>query len=112
MKKLFLIIGTILFISSCEKNDDEMNYPTCLQTRIDNFIENYGVQNSPSNIKKYEYLSQTVYIFSGNNISDEQFSVIDKNCNTICSFGSIAGNNNCDNWESAEFIETVWIDNR
>lgn len=112
MKKLTLIIGIILFISSCEKNDDEIQYPTCLETRINNFIENYGVQNPRSSIKKYTYQNQTVYVFYGNNVSDEQFSVVDENCNTICSFGSIAGNNTCDNWENSEFIETVWTDNR
>ncbi len=112
MKKIILIIGVFFTLNSCKKNDDEINYPTCLQTRINDFIENYGVQNPRSNIKKYTHQSQTVYVFYGNNVSDEQFSVIDENCNTICSFGSIAGNNTCDNWEGAEFLETVWTDNR
>ena len=39
-------------------------------------------------------------------------SAVDANCNTICLFGGLAGTS-CPNWNNtAEFIETVWIDNR
>lgn len=112
MKKIFLIITVLFFTTSCEKDDNEVTYPSCLQTQIDEFIQNYNVQDPRSNIKKYKYQNQFVYVFYKNNVSDEQFSVIDSDCNTICSFGSIAGNNTCENWENAELIETVWTDPR
>jgi hypothetical protein len=112
MKKIFLIIAVLFILTSCERDDNEVTYPSCLQTQINEFIENYGVQSPRSNIKKYKYQNKIVFVFYKNNISDEQFSVIDSDCNIICSFGSIAGNNTCEDWESAEFIETVWTDTR
>jgi len=112
MRNVILIIGIFLFITSCEKSEQDVKYPECIESQINEFIDNYGVQNPRSSVKKYNYENQIVYVFYKNNISDEQYTVVDEYCNIICAFGSIAGNNTCENWDNAQYIETVWTDNR
>lgn len=115
MKKLTLMICITLFISNCEKNDDEITYPTCLQTYINTFLENNPSQRTPrSSIKKYMFNDNIVYLVDFlPNTPDSGTSVISSSCEPICSLGGIDGTqNDCDNWESAKYLETVWTDNR
>ena len=112
MKKVILYFGIILFFIGCNKNDDDTyNYPKCFQNTINNILENEP-RTPRSNIKKYIYLNQTVYVTYRNGIADEQFYVMTKDCDIVCEFGGLSGNNTCSDWDSAEFIETIWTDNR
>ena len=112
MKKLILIIGIILFISSCENNDDETQYPTCLQSEVERILESTP-QSPRATIKLYLYQGNNVYIVI-TNFPVDQSNIYNSNCEIICSVGGIDGNQNdtCVNWESAELVETVWTDNK
>lgn len=112
MKKLTLIICIILSISSCEKNDDEIQYPTCLQSEVERILETTP-QSPRATIKLYLYQGNNVYIVN-TNFPDDQSNIYNSNCEIICSVGGIDGNQNdtCVNWENAELVETVWTDNR
>jgi hypothetical protein len=115
MRNVILVISIFfLSITSCNRSDyDETKYTNCLQSQIDNIL--IGTPRSPrSNIKKYNYDNQIVYVIEINDIADEQFNVVDKQCNVVCVFGGINGNQNstCVNFESAQYIETVWTDPR
>ena len=60
MKKLILIIGMILFISSCENNDDEIQYPICLQSEVERILE--STPQSPRATIKFIYIKGMMYI--------------------------------------------------
>ena len=112
MKKLTLIIGIIIFISSCEKNDDEIKYPSCLQSEVERILESTP-QTPRATINLYLYQENNVYIIN-TSFPDDQSNIYNSNCEIICSVGGIDGNQNdtCMNWENAELIETVWVDPR
>ncbi|WP_271407379.1 DUF6970 domain-containing protein [Tenacibaculum soleae] len=115
MKKLILIIGITFCIQSCEKNEDSNNdnYPDCLQFEINNIFDGEPT-TIRANLKKYKYQENIVYVFFEGNVVEGQTRVYSTECTKICEYGGIGGNQNntCNNWESAELIETVWTDNR
>jgi hypothetical protein len=115
MRNVILIIGIFLFITSCEKSEDDVKYPDCLQTYIDIFLENNPSPRSPrSTIKKYMYDDNEVFLIDFlPNVPDTGASVVSFDCNPICFLGGIDGSqNDCVNWENAQYVETIWTDNR
>jgi hypothetical protein len=115
MKNLILILSLFLFIISCEKDTkiDSETYPKCMQFEVDNVL-NHNTTSVKAYIKIYKYQNIIVYAFYEGNIVEGQTRIYDENCVKICEFGGIGGSqmNTCENWESAEFIETVWEDPR
>lgn len=117
MKKYILIVGIIISLISCDKdNEITKKYPGCLQSYIDSVLTKEP-SNPPAKIDKYQYNEQIVYyhavyydIPQGSNDIPESIAVNDK-CEELCLFGGIAGST-CIDWGSAKFIETVWEDNR
>lgn len=82
-----------------------------MQEKIDYVLEN-PPQNPRAKIDKYYYKKQYVYVVY-TFYPDFPLSRYDENCNFVCSSGGFDGSNNtCSNWEDADFIETVWTDNR
>ena len=113
MKNLILILSLFLFITSCNKNDEiDDKYPKCMQSTIDNYLLEVEPQTSRANIKKYRYLGEVVYAFDLGSLVDRETTIFNGNCEVICGFGGVLQINTCENWESAEFIETVWEDPR
>lgn len=110
MKKMIIIL---LVIFSCSKNDDKdiEKYPECLDFEVSQVLD-APPTSVRANIKKYSYLNMTVYAFFEGNVVEGQTRVYDKSCNLVCEYGGIGNVNTCENWENAEFIETVWTDNR
>jgi len=113
MKNVFILLFSIGVLMSCEKNDiQENSYPKCLQEGVEAVLEG-TIQTPKSSIKKYLYNEETVYLVSFQNFPDGVTSVVDSNCNTICSSGGIGGFNTCEDFENnATFIELVWEDPR
>jgi hypothetical protein len=120
MKKIILLMSLLLLLSiSCSKSESgdeakKVPYPECISSQIDEILKNYSPRIPRSNIKKYKYNEQYVYVVEINEVADEQNPVYNEKCELICSHGGIDGNNNktCINWDSAVFIETVWTDPR
>ena len=113
MKKIILIFGILLFIYSCDKNEEEIKYPSCFQATIDNYLKNFNPSPTRASIKKYKYNGKEVYLIDFfYQVPDASASVNTSDCEIICGFGGITGGNTCESWESAEFIETVWVDPR
>lgn len=108
---LILIIPFILF--SCSNNDDvKQQYPNCLQFEIDRILN--SIPQSPrATIGLYTFQNENVYVVN-TNFPDDQSNVYNSRCELICTIGGIDGNENdtCVDWENAEYIETVWTDNR
>lgn len=72
-----------------------------------------NIQSPKANIEKYLYNNQEVYLVNGQNFPDGQSHVISLDCEDICVLGGLDGSDNdCPNWEDAEFIETIWTDPR
>lgn len=118
MKKTIYITTILLLILGCSNstNDEpiKVSYPECISTQIAGILKNYQPRTPRSNIRKYLYKGEYVYVVEINEIADEQNPVYNNNCELICTHGGIDGNNNktCINWDSAVFIETVWTDPR
>ena len=104
---LILIIGIILFMSSCENNDDEIQYPNCLQSEVERILESTP-QSSRTTIKFYLYQGNNVNIVN-TNFPDDQSNVYNSRCELLCTLGGIDGSENdtCIEWENAGFIENV-----
>ena len=111
--KVFIFSFIALLLISCGSDDDcQKTYPSCLQTEI-NRIQGSLPQSPRGTIDLYLYQEENVYVVN-TNFPDEESKVYSKSCQLICSFGGIGGNQNdsCVDWEMANYIETVWIDNR
>lgn len=108
MKNFTLIVALSLLIS-CTKNQEEKNYPPCFESQIQILFES-PVQSTKSNIKKYSYQNNEVFVLERNIGTDEPYSVVDENCNIICEFG-VWSSNTCD-LNDLVFVEIVWEDPR
>lgn len=118
MKNNFLVISVILLLVGCSSGDDNSNrslnqnatYPECLQAQIDVILG--APQRDPrGKIEKYNYHQQAVYVVK-NNFDDFPTVVYDQKCEVICSIGGYNGQDSCEDFENAQRIETVWIDER
>lgn len=102
----------------CSSDDDNKNlnsnasYPECFQVQIDSMILLLQSRNPRSNIKKYRYQNQDVYVAYINAIDDEQNFVVNQKCDTICILGGLYPPDQCEDWDNAKYLETVWIDER
>ncbi len=110
----FLFLTLVIILLSCSNNDENDNYPICMQTTIDNYVKNYPEPTQqPATISKYLYQNKNVYIFDpGSGFADILFNVVDNNCVSVCQFGGIAGIQTCEDWDNAKFIAIVWKDER
>lgn len=114
MKSLNLALIFIAFMFGCNKEDSQKKqekYPECFQSQINSILDGEA-RNPRSMLNTYSFQESIVYILYTNEIDDELFIVKDNDCNTICEFGGIGAIDTCENWENAEFIETVWEDPR
>ena len=112
MRLFGLIILTTLFIG-CSNDDNEVKeIPECLQPIVEYTLQG-NIQSPKANIQKYLYNNQEVYLINVQNFPDGQSFVYDLECNSVCFLGGLDGSDNdCPNWEDAEFIETIWTDPR
>ena len=113
--KLFTLIFTVTALTTCSSQDDnEVTVePECLQEIVDGIL-NTGVSTPKRSISSYNYNEQLVYVITPSSFSQQPASnVVNASCNTICLIGSIDGKENeCEGFENAEFIETIWTDPR
>jgi hypothetical protein len=116
MKKFILILSVFLLLISCDDNDDKVVAVEdlgCLQSLVTDFIENSDSQTPKANIEKYSYKGDEVFVVNFQNFPDGQSTIMSLNCETICMIGGIDGDeNDCLDWDDAQFIETIWVDNR
>jgi len=90
MKKIALIILLAISALGCPNNN---KIPNCIQDKITTF-ENDNWANGK--ITRYIFQGDDVYFLNdGSFIADGLFEVVDKDCNTICSLGGIAGIREC-----------------
>lgn len=110
----FLFLSLVILFFSCSDDDNNNDYPDCLQITIDNYIKNYPEpRQQPATISKYLYQNKNVYIFDpGSDFADLLFNIVDDNCVSVCEFGGIAGIQTCEDWDNAKLIAIVWEDER
>ena len=103
----------LLILLSCHKDDKQnKEVPECLKSTTEYILEN-PVKSPRATIKKYNYEGREVYLIDAHNFPDSWSSVTDLDCEVICSFGGFDGSDNdCPNFEDAEYIETIWTDPR
>ena len=109
MKKVFLIIGILVTLISCQ-DTDERSYPSC----ITDFIT-MNLNNSPEDprgrVSKYRIQSKIVYVFEKEPFG--RLSVANnENCEFLCIIGGFAPVEICggEDWKSAKFTEIVWAE--
>ena len=90
MKFRILYILLFLFVFSCTNNDENDDYPNCLDTYIDTAL-NQGPTMPRASIDKYEFNNEEVYLVSIQNYPDGKAIVVDEDCELICEMGGIAG---------------------
>ena len=113
MLKSLIGAAVVLLTIGCESNHLNNNYPKCVQSYIDNFLENNNKQTPSASVDKYLYKGDYVYVLNFQNFPDGQSSVISSECEPLCSLGGIDGpQNDCEGFDDAKFISTVWVDNR
>ena len=112
MKTKLLIVLAAFLLFNCDNNDDSIEVPRCLQSIIDNILET-PIQNPRANIQRFKYNGNEVFLVNAQNFPDGQSAVISLKCTPICVLGGIDGpQNDCENFENAELIETIWTDSR
>lgn len=117
MKTTFLISITALLLLGCS-SDSTLNTeieaiePACLQDTI-LFALQFEPTTPRANIKKYLFQGQEVFLINVMNFPDGQSAVVSGECEPICVLGGIDGPaNDCEDFDSAVFIETIWTDPR
>jgi uncharacterized protein with von Willebrand factor type A (vWA) domain len=112
MKKVILYFGLIFFFIGCNKNDvsETKNYPECIETIINKTLEQ-SVGNPRAKVDKFNYMNMIVFVYQHGH-ADPISVVYNNKCEVICDFGGISQVNSCENWDNAEFIETIWTDPR
>ena len=114
MKKIVLCCFILLLLTSCQNNDDySKEIPECLKVTVDAILTK-PVQTPRANIEKWLYKGNEVYAINAQNFPDGESFIITLDCKeTICTIGGFDGPlNDCDEFENAEFIETIWTDPR
>ncbi|WP_442845010.1 DUF6970 domain-containing protein [Leeuwenhoekiella sp. H156] len=108
----FLSLILIACCICCEKEPVE-ELPICLQDTVSYVLER-PVQDPRASIEKWKYKNEEVYLIAAMNFPDGESFVVTLDCKTtICSFGGFDGpQNDCENWEDATFIKTIWVDKR
>jgi len=107
---IFVIaISNLVIFLSCGKYDLS-NTPHCLVNSID-FINTY-IGRCPAFIIEYEFQNNIVYyVDPGSCSEDEQFPILNTNCDTLGYLAGIAGNsiiNGDDFYIKAKKLRTVW----
>ena len=112
MKISIVFLCILLCTISCSENDDT-EIPDCVQTLIDEFVENSIPQTPSASVDTYKYENETVYVLNFQNFPDGQSIVISSQCIQKCVLGGIDGpQNDCPNWEDSQYLETIWTDPR
>jgi hypothetical protein len=105
------LLPWLIVASSCQKVDVEKGTPGCIKKKI-----RKGEIRCVSEIKRYTYHGQTVYVFMDNahNCDDASMMIMDEKCKVLCVLGGIAGVFNdpgCPNfWQDAHDPVTVWTE--
>ncbi|MDZ4148699.1 MAG: hypothetical protein U1C58_10475 [Flavobacteriaceae bacterium] len=110
------IIVTLLLGCTSDSSLDtqiETIEPVCLQDIVKSILEE-DVSNPRRSISAYTFNGEKVFVITpSSHVSEPATNVVNTNCETICLIGGIDGSDNdCENFDSAVFIETVWTDPR
>ncbi len=110
MKQLLIIVlFATLFSVSCNKAEDNISLPLCIQVKINDFsVESCEVG---ANVKEYIFQGKTVFVFDpGTCGADMTSEVSDFECITLGYLGGITGNThiNEESFANAVFIQTIW----
>lgn len=127
MKKIVLILGVLLTVLACNKDDDkpesiveeepDLTFPECL-LRDDVFeyhlIMDYEPSEPRGHILKSKYNDIVYYTFNVLSVSDVDVNFYTNDCEIFCSFYVLGGEFNCteDFWYNREQIGIVWTDPR
>lgn len=112
-KNLLKVLFFCVFVSCSKDGSHVYDVPECLKSTVV-AIQKKPAQEPRAKIEKWKYEGQEVYFIDAQNFPDGEIFVITLDCQeTICTFGGIDGpDNDCENWENAVYIETIWLDMR
>lgn len=107
-----------MFFLGCSSNSSlsteiEAIEPECLQDIVKSILEE-NVSNPKKSISAYTFNGERVFVVTpSSHVSEPATNVMNANCETICLIGGIDGSDNdCENFDDAIFIETIWTDPR
>jgi hypothetical protein len=106
---LVLFFGFLVIFLGCGKSDLS-NTPPCL-TKTIYFINTY-IGRCPATIVEYEFQNKIVYyVDPGSCSEDQEFLILNSNCDTIGYLAGFAGNsiiNGEDFYRKARILRAVW----
>ncbi|MDT8414896.1 MAG: hypothetical protein RQ735_05915 [Flavobacteriaceae bacterium] len=118
MKSTLLISIIIALLLGCSSDSTfnseiEAIEPECLQDIAKSILEE-DVSIPKRTISLYNFKGEMVFVITpSSHVTEPAINVVNSNCETICLIGGIDGpDNDCEDFESAVFIETVWTDPR
>ncbi len=107
--KIFIFIFSLM---TCHKDVDSFagKYPCCIQPSVNKILSEPPTVPR-AKLTKFYYKDQYAYEFSPALYQLPFYTIVNENCEAICSYGGI-DSDGCPEWENAEFIEVVWEDPR
>ncbi|WP_291725813.1 hypothetical protein [Bernardetia sp.] len=128
MKNLILILSLCFVLFSCFEKEAEVvpkeppvegNIMECeAVTEFIDEINSYPAplpQSARATINKYKFENEYVYLLDPKEGSYWLHGApigINSVCDTVCFFSLLEEENTCPNWAEAEYIETIWKDER
>jgi hypothetical protein len=110
VERISLFILVVFFSVSCTKvGPIEEGTPSCIEDKIVEFNKNSICDDA--NVKAYDFLNETVYVFEeGSCGADLVSSVYDNKCNKLGDIGGFSGNTsiNGTDFSHASYLHTVW----
>ena len=105
MRCYIIFFGLLLILSplsSCDKNEVEVDVPGCIRDEII-ILEMGTICENEASITRYDFQGKHVYVFyPGSCIADAFFDVYDSECNLICQLSGLAGVANCEGLNFSE----------
>ena len=112
MKKAVLF-SLFLLILSCNNSDNEIDAPTCIETKILE-IKKSDIQNPPAKVWKWE-VDGDIYYYLTSDCCDQYSYLYNENCEIVCApDGGITGNGDgkCPVFTNKIVKTLVWEDER
>lgn len=110
---IFILLGMVLFLPSCDKLDLPVDVPSCIENKIRE-IQKEEVRNPPAQVWKWEVDGNT-YFYITSDCCDQFNYLFDENCNVVCApDGGFSGNGdgNCPDFIGKIEKILVWKDHR
>ena len=118
MRNLLIVslCACLFVLSSCKNEEPEISFvtPDCMETIIENLQENDTNPDCFASVKRYTFEGADVFEVQSDACLDGPITIIDMNCDTICTltFEGFTASSECGDsvnfFDDAELIEIIF----